>query len=226
MSEAADTPPAVTPSRWLRLAFFALVVRPLLLVIIGLNVRGRARLPDDGPAILAANHNSHLDTLALMCLFPLAMLPKLRPVAAADYFMKSERMAWFATRILGVIPLQRSGGAHDMLSQFDRLDEALARDEILILFPEGSRGEPERLSHFKSGIGLIAARHPDVPVYPILLHGFGKSLPKGEGLLVPFFCDVFIDEPMRGATDRKAFVADYEDRMHALAEHADLPPWD
>lgn len=226
MTEKSAPPPDVTPSRWLRYAFFALVVRPLLLVIIGLNVRRRDRLPTDGPAILAANHNSHLDTLALMCLFPMSMLPKLRPVAAADYFLKSGFMAWFATRILGIIPLQRSAGVHDMHAQFERLDAALERGEILVLFPEGSRGEPERLSHFKSGIGLLATRHPAVPVFPILLHGFGKTLPRGEGLLVPFFCDVFVDEPMTGATDRKAFVADYEARMHALADTADLPAWE
>lgn len=226
MDEATDPQPEVMPSRWLRWVFFAVVVRPLLLVIVGLNVRNRSRLPSDGPAVLAANHNSHLDTLALMCLFPMKMLPKLRPVAAADYFMGSGAMAWFATRLMGIIPLRRSGGAHDMHAQFARLDAALERGEILILFPEGSRGEPERLSKFKTGIGLVAARHPTIPVYPILMHGFGKVLPKGEGLLVPFFCDVFVDEPMTGYEDRKAFVADYEQRMHDLASEVDLPPWE
>lgn len=214
------------PSRWPRYLFFVLVVKPLLLVVIGLNVRHRARLPVKGPAILAANHNSHLDTLALMCLLPLRLLPKIRPVAAADYFLRSRALAWFATRIIGVIPLERAAGAHGMAEEFAKLDRALERGEILILFPEGSRGEPERLSEFKSGIGHIATRHPDVPVYPILLHGFGKSLPRGEGLLVPFFCDVFVDEPMEPHDTRKAFVAAYEARMEALAEETDFPAWE
>jgi len=214
------------PSRWPRLLFFVLIVKPLLLVVIGLNVRGRERLPGHGPAILAANHNSHLDTLALMCLLPLRLLPKVRPVAAADYFMRNRVLAWFATRILGIIPLQRSAGPHALHEQFAGVDRALERGEILILFPEGSRGEPEHMAHFKAGIGFIAARHTGVPVFPVLLHGFGKALPKGEALLVPFFCDVFVDAPLAGIDDRKAFVAAYERRMEALAADAEFPPWD
>ena len=214
------------PSGWPRMLFFVLVVKPLLLVVIGLHVRNRDRLPDRGPAILAANHNSHLDTLALMCLLPLRLLPKVRPVAAAEYFQRNRLLARFATRIIGIMPLQQSAGAHGMAEQFTRIDRALERGEILILFPEGSRGEPERLSQFKTGIGYIAARHPEVPVIPVLLHGFGKTLPKGEALLVPFFCDVFVDEPMEHHADRKAFVCAYERRMEQLAAETDFPPWD
>lgn len=215
-----------TPTRWPRLLFFVLVVRPLLLIVIGMNVRHRERLPTDGPAILAANHNSHLDTLALMCLLPLRLLPCLRPVAAADYFLGNRFLAWFATRIIGILPLQRDSGVHAMEAQFEMMDAALRQGDILILFPEGSRGEPEKLAHFKTGLGQVALRNPEVPVVPVLLHGFGKTLPKGEALLVPFFCDVFVGEPMPPATDRKAFVAGFEERMHALADETEFPAWD
>ena len=149
----------------LRLLFFLLIVKPLVLVILGLNVRRKALLPTQGPAVIIANHNSHLDTLVLMSLFPLRMLPRLRPVAAMDYFMTNRLLAWFALNIIGIIPLRRSVKA----SHGDPLADAVAaldNDDILILFPEGSRGEPERVIFlFLDQPQRHAVGHPLGPEY-------------------------------------------------------------
>ena|SRR5437870_3230043 len=97
--------------RWL---FFGVVVRPFLLIILGLNVRRRELLPQNGPAVIVSNHNSHLDVLVLMTLFALKLLPKLRPVAASDYFLRNPLLAWFSLRIIGILPIERHvKGAHE-----------------------------------------------------------------------------------------------------------------
>ncbi len=206
--------------RWL---FFAVIARFLVLIVLGLNVRGRERLPGDGPAIIVANHNSHLDTLVLMTLLPLRLLPDIHPVAAMDYFLRNPWLAWFATRIIGILPLRR--GVQRGENPLAGCEEALARGQLLILFPEGTRGEPEQLSGFKAGVARLAAAHPEVPVIPVYLHGLGKALPRGEGLLVPFFCDVFVGEALHGGPDRRDFMRRLQQQMDELAAQGSFPPW-
>ncbi len=208
--------------RWL---FFVVIVRPLALIVIGLNVRHRERLPKSGPALIVANHNSHLDTLVLISLFPLRQLPQIRPVAAVDYFLRNRVLAWFALNVIGIVPLQREvkASAGDPLAA---ASATLEEGAILILFPEGSRGEPERLSRFKSGVAHLAKRHAEVPVVPIFLHGLGKALPKGEAILVPFFCDVFVGEGLYWNGDKQGWMTDLDDAMHVLATEGKFSPWE
>jgi 1-acyl-sn-glycerol-3-phosphate acyltransferase len=206
--------------------FFLGIVRPLLSLILGLNVRHRERLPRQGPAILVANHNSHLDSLALMSLLPLRLLAKVRPVAAADYFLQGRLRSWVSRHMIGIIPLQRRANGRSLDERLSGVYEALDSGAILIVFPEGSRGEPERLSRFKSGITHVAQRDAQVPIIPVFLHGFGKALPKGEAMLVPFFCDVVVGEPMPRGLDASAFMQALEERMRDLAAEGNILPWE
>jgi 1-acyl-sn-glycerol-3-phosphate acyltransferase len=212
-------------TRILRWLFFALLVRPVVLVVLGLNVRGREHLPRDGPAILAANHNSHLDAMVLMTLLPLGMLHKVRPVAAMDYFLSNRLLGWFATRIIGILPIARRR-SHPDEDPLAGCSEALERGEVVIFFPEGSRGEPERMAELRGGIAKLAARHPDVPVTPVFLFGLGKALPRGEALLVPFFVDLFVGEALHGRDHPQDFLPTLRARMETLGGQVRLAPWD
>ena len=209
----------------LRLLFFVLMFRPLVFIFLGLNVRNRHLLPQNGPAILVANHNSHLDTLILMGLFPLRTLDVVRPVAAADYWLKNPRIGWFANHIMRIVPVARTGraaGEHPLAG----VSNAIQENQIVIYFPEGSRGDAEIRTNFRSGISRLAEWHPDVPIFPIFMYGAGKSLPKGEGILVPFICDVFVGEPMRWNDHPSCFLAKLEERMEALATTAHVAQWE
>lgn len=209
-------------NRFLRYLFFLIIVHPLVLIILGLNVRHRERLPKKGPAIIIANHNSHLDTLVLMSLFRLKNLP--HPIAAADYFLRNKILAWFALKIIGIIPIQRTIKAHS--DPFEGAYNALSQGKILILFPEGTRGKPEQMEKFKSGIAHLAKHNLQIPVIPIFLHGLGKALPKGETVFVPFFCDIFVGKSLPFCENKKQYMEQLDSAMQQLAKEGMFAPWE
>lgn len=190
----------------LRLLFFLLIVRPFLALAVGVNVRQRQHLPTAGPAVIVANHNSHLDTLVLMALLPWRLLHRVRPAASADYFLRDRWRAWFTTRVLGIIPLA-AGSGRPQAEVLGPVCAALLAGDIVIFFPEGTRGEPERLGKLKTGIAWLAEQLPSVSIYPVYLHGLGKVLPKGDWVPVPFFCDAWVREPLCWTGDRATFMA-------------------
>ena len=177
-----------------------------------MNVRNKNNLPTKGPAIIVANHNSHLDTIVLMSLFPIKMLPKIKPVAAADYFLKNKIISWFALNVIGIIPFERHKRvpAEEL---FEKIIDAIDKENIIILYPEGSRGKPEKLERFKTGIAHLAEIRKEVPIIPVFLHGLGKALPRGEWVLVPFFCDIFIGKFVKYTQDKNSFMRNLDSQM-------------
>ncbi len=193
---------AVHLHRFIQRLLFALLVRPFLAVLLGFHAAHRERLPRSGPALIVANHNSHLDTLALMAMMPPALLWKVRPAAAADHFERG--LAGFIARhLLRTINVARKGRAGT--AALTPVLEALDRDEIVIFFPEGSRGAPEVMAPFKRGIGHIVRQRPHVPVVPVYLHGMGQAMPRASMLFVPFSCAAVCGPAadLQGLTERE-----------------------
>ena len=204
---------------------FYFFIKIAVLFLLGLNVRRKELLPDTGPAIIVANHNSHLDTMVLMALMPLDRLKDIKPVAAADYFFSSPKMAWISEHVLGIIPVERSG-ADKSIDPLQGCYDALQQNKVLILFPEGSRGEPEKMTDLKKGVSYIAERFPNVPVVPVFTHGLGKALPKGSWLLVPFFCDIFVGGAFKWTGDRASFMTTLQERFQTLSKEKNFASWE
>jgi 1-acyl-sn-glycerol-3-phosphate acyltransferase len=224
MTASVQDPAGSRGKRLLRMAFSALVAFPVVRLWLGLTVRNRDRLPLRGPAIIAANHNSHLDICTLLTLFPLAQAPQIRPAAAADYFMKAGAMSWVARNLVGIIPVVRNGAppANDgtWVDPLEGCYEALAAGNILIIFPEGTRGEPGEMQTLKSGISFLAKRFPDAPVVPLYMDGLGKAMPKGTWIPLPFFVDINVGMPLSwrddAEEDKTVFMARLTERFQHL----------
>lgn len=189
--------------RLAQILFFALIVRPFLRLFIGLRVRGRENLPRlPQPFVLVANHSSHLDTVALMALFPLRELARIRPCAASDYFERNRVVSFLSHTFIGILPIDRRHIRREN-HPTKVMSEALAAGQCLILFPEGTRGSGEDVADFKPGIAHLAEERPDVPIVPVHLSNFGRALPKGEFVPIPLFCEVRIGaaEHLRGTRE-------------------------
>jgi 1-acyl-sn-glycerol-3-phosphate acyltransferase len=200
------------------------IVRPVARLLFGLDVIGKEKLPTEGPAIVAANHNSHVDTVVLLCLFPAHLLEKVRPVAAADHFDKGGFGSWFSRNVIGIIPIKRGAASRheDVLAG---AKEALTRGEILVVFPEGSRGEPEEMTKFKTGVARLAEFCPEAAVTPVYLQGAGRSLPKDAKLLVPFNTTAVVGEPLNWNGSHHGFIDELRARIEALKAQAPPLKW-
>ncbi|WP_145475806.1 lysophospholipid acyltransferase family protein [Yersinia similis] len=204
-------------NRMLRWIFTLCIAYPVVWIWLGVRVAGRKKLPIDGPAIIVANHNSHLDVLTLFTLFPLSTLVKVQPVAAADYFLKNKVIGWFALKVIGIIPVYR--GAHQA-NPLQACVDALAEKKIVIIFPEGTRGEPGKFSEIKSGIWHLSQQCPEVPIIPVYMHGLDRSMGKGQKIPVPFFIDIFIDDPLFYDAEKVTFKQLLLNRFVALQQLA------
>jgi 1-acyl-sn-glycerol-3-phosphate acyltransferase len=207
-----------------RLAFLTLIARPLAMFLTGADVVDRNRLPTSGPAIIAANHNSHVDTLLLLTIFPARQLGRLRPVAAADYFLRGPIIGWFSRVLIGIVPIERAAKGHEDVLGPAR--QALMDGDIVILFPEGTRGPGnDELAPLKSGVARLAAAFPDAPVTPVWLEGAGRVLPKGAFLPAPMNCTVMVGEPIRWSGDKLDFLEALRASLETLRTRAPPQRW-
>lgn len=206
--------------------FVLLLVKPLVHIGLGLNIINRQNLPLNGPAIVAANHNSHLDTLVLLALFPISMIHKIRPVAAADYFLKSRLSTWLSLNVLGIIPIKRTSREKDRESVFDECHRAIEQGEILLIFPEGSRGSPEIMGDIKKGIFHLVNQHEYCPVIPVVMRGLGHALPKGTAMFVPFNCDVVFGPALNQFEGSEQFLHIMQGQYEQLAQKCIVTQYD
>lgn len=179
---------------WLMYLWFLLIVRPIARLLIGVSVHGREHLRFTQPTIFVANHNSHLDAAVLMDLMRLRDLAKVRPVAAADYFEQGPIRNFIWKKCMNVLAIRRdkvTRTSNPLQAMLESLDAGVS----LILFPEGTRGDPEKLSEFKTGIAHVLAKRPHTPVVPVYMRNLGFTMPRGDLIIVPMFCDVYVGQP-------------------------------
>jgi glycerol-3-phosphate dehydrogenase (NAD(P)+) len=123
---------------------------------------GREHIPAEGPVIIAANHRSFLDP------FVIGTMGGRRPmyyVAKKELF--NRRWQAWVLNALGAFPVDRGAGDRQTIETAKAI---LARGDIVLIFPEGTRIRPGSLGKPHRGVGRLALE-TGAPVVPIAVHG-------------------------------------------------------
>jgi 1-acyl-sn-glycerol-3-phosphate acyltransferase len=190
---------------FLRKVLYYVVLKPVIFLGFGVWVRGRENFPVDGPAIFCVNHNSHLDLMVSLAICG-PVHRKIRPVAAADYFYANPFLRFISNHFLRIIPIDRT--QNPLQAFLDGCSRELDAGNVVLIFPEGTRGEPEQVQELKGGVACLAQSYPDIPVIPVFLYGTGRTLPRGAWLPVPFRIDAFVGKPIEWKGNREGFMAE------------------
>lgn len=171
-------------------------VRWFLKVFVGVKFDKADFLADENQFIIVANHNSHLDTMTIMASLPLQLIDKVRPVAAADHFGKTKRKEKLSNFFINTLLIQRKRDKENPENDpINKMIKALDDGYSLIIFPEGTRGEPEIQQPLKPGVALVLSQRPHVKYIPAYMKGMGKAMPKDDSLIVPHNSSLVYGKP-------------------------------
>jgi long-chain acyl-CoA synthetase len=176
------------PARALRRISLPTWILPLGRLFMRLKVEGLENLENiQGPVIFAANHQSHLDTPAILQALPARWRYRVAPAMAKEFFkvhfnpgqfgwrarLPNSANYYLASLFFNAFPLpQREAGTRQTLRYIGTL---LSEGNSLLIFPEGKRTDAGEINPFRAGVGMIASKL-GVPVVPVRLDGLDRIL--------------------------------------------------
>jgi long-chain acyl-CoA synthetase len=146
----------------------------LMRAVFRLRVEGREALPEE-PCVLAANHLSLLDPLAVSAALGWRRLARTYWGGWTGIAFRNPLMRAMS-RLARVLPVEPERG---IASSLALAAAVLERGDGLVWFPEGERSTSGELLPFRPGIGLLLHRFPR-PAVPVYVHGTFEALPRGR----------------------------------------------
>ena len=181
---------------------YSFFVRWFLKLIVGVKFDNAKFLLNENQFIIVANHNSHLDTMSLLASLPSSIIHKVKPVAAGDHFGKTKLKGKLTSFFVNALLIKRGRDKENPENDpINKMLDSLDKGYSLILFPEGTRGEPEKDQPLKKGIGILLSQRPKIKFVPAYMKGMGKAMPKDDNLIVPFNSTLTYGKPTEIASN-------------------------
>ena len=200
-------------------ALFTMAIILFTRLVTAVQAHWRGCGPQPVQRIYYANHASHGDFVLVWTVLPPALRIKTRPVAGADYWLKTPLHRFIALKVFRAVLIDRqppSRGSDPLAPMTEAIDDGAS----LILFPEGTRNSTDApLLPFKGGIYHLARKRADVELVPVWLANLNRVLPKGEIVPVPLLCTITFGPPLKlEAGEAKAdFLDRARDALLSLA---------
>jgi 1-acyl-sn-glycerol-3-phosphate acyltransferase len=154
-----------------------------------ISYEGLEHIPRAGGAVIASNHQSHIDILIYG-----GGVPRHVCFVARDT-LAEQRWLGFVMRQCGAVLVKR--GASDRRALRAMADH-LEQGDLVAIFPEGTRTRDGNLQEFKGG-ALLAARLAKVPIVPAGIRGAFEAFPRGRALPRPVKIRVRFGPPIDSA---------------------------
>jgi long-chain acyl-CoA synthetase len=237
LAKVSVTPPGFDFPAWnrsplariVRGAALAFLWLPLTRLFVHLEISGEKNLAGlTGPVIFVANHQSHLDTPAILAALPARYRYGVAVAMWKEYFdahfFPERHTRWerfvnsltyrLVALFFNAFPLpQTEAGAGQSLRY---IGELVSDEWSILFFPEGQRTEAGEISPFQHGVGLIASRLA-VPVVPIRLRGLEKVLHRRARWPRPGRVELAFGPPLHLKGQDYAMLAKHvEDAVKAL----------
>ena len=179
--------------------------------ILGLHIKiiGKEKLLTM-PAILAIKHQSAWETFIFHHF-----------LSDPSIILKQE-LLWIPLfgsylKKLNVVPLSRSKkrGLKDLKNLLKKAEEATARGQPILIFPEGTRAKPGEKETYHSGVASLYL-HLKIPVIPVA-HNAGLFWPRRGFIKYPGCITLEILDPIEPGLSRQEFMRILENKIESKA---------
>ncbi len=154
----------------------AAIVAPLISLLFKLEIEGAEKLPREGAYVLAPNHYSEADPLAVaLAVWRAGRAPRFM---AKESLFRVPVLGW-VLRITGMVPVARSSSAASARLTLETSETLVRHGRGVIVYPEGSLTRDPDMWPMRGKTGAVRlALAGEIPLIPMAHWGAQAVLPR------------------------------------------------